>query len=274
MKNNLSKILGLLSAGLLAAPLPLALAQQEPAMPQLGAYEEDAAEIEGEEEQWSTLEGELSVGELQQMLNLPPSARIRKEYQEDLENPPSLFELGDEEAILDLFGKKPPFVYFPVGVDPMIIPWVRARVIAEELFEEASVAIANKDFEKAEDILTEIREKYPETEVAPQVPQQLQRVRSLIAQSKEPGVTPTPTPTRDTGPSPGTEETILPPWVRENTTAVMIADKRTVMVGNDFLTIGEAVPRYPSIRVKEITTQEVIFDFQDKEFTVTVDGSF
>jgi hypothetical protein len=184
--------------------------------------------------------------------------------------------MEDQETIREIFGEKPRFIYFPEGVDPMIIPWQRARIIAEELFEEATVAAANKDFAKAEQILTEIRQRYPETEQGQMAPNELVRVAKLRQEeenkAKPQGEKP---PEVVRGPEPDGQRTAeLPDWIRNNTTGIMLSDDKTVIVGDDFLAVGQSVPRYPTVRVKSINASEVTFVYQDKEFTLEVDGSF
>lgn len=236
--------------------------------------EQEPVEEGAEEMQGTESDVELTVGELQELLNLPPDAAM-KEYQEDLEDPPSLFNEEDRETIERIFGERPRFIYFPEGVDPMIIPWVRAQVVAEELFAEATIAAANRDYDKALNFLRRIREELPETETASKVPAEMERVRNLreqaIAQAQ--GEEVPDEPERPEGPEEETE-VVLPQWVKANTSAIMLSDIPTAIVGNDFLNVGEAVPRYPTVRVKTIAPSEVVYTYQNKDFSVEVDGSF
>lgn len=204
-----------------------------------------------------------TVGELQQMINLPTTATL-KESEEDLKNPKSVFEGKDLEKI---FSNKPRFIYYPEGVDPMIIPWVRERIVAEERFAEAMVAKANKDWEKARAILKDILDKYSTTDEANKVPQALVGIDQAEALAKGAIVDPETPP----GESPDQQ---LPPWIAKNTSGVLIRDEPVVIIGNDFLKVGDTVPRYSSVRVKEISPSEVIFVYQEKDFPVEVIGSF
>lgn len=205
----------------------------------------------------------FSVGDLERMIN-PPS-RL-KEYQEDLENPQSLFTAAEHAAI---FGETPAFIYYPEGPDPMIIPWVRDRVVAEEMFADAMVAKANNDFEKAKELLNVVREKYPNTTQGQQAPAELNQIERLIAdanrpaESSETGIAPPPV-----------AKIMLPQWVRQNTTAIIIRENPVALVGNDFLRTGDPVPRYPSVRVQSIAPSEVVYSYQDEEFQVEVSGRF
>lgn len=228
------------------------------------------AEGESPENFMSGESGFDSVNELQSLLNMPISVQI-KEYQEDLENPPNIFD--NQDTVNRIFGDTPPFIYFPEGVDPMIIPWVRSRIIAEELMQEAMVASSSKDYDKALDILRSIREEYPETSAASNVGEEMAKVQAL----KEKLLlddTPDKIPVRLIDSPPGNDEVALPDWVRDNTTGIVIDKTPVVVVGNDFLEIGEPIPRYPGVGVKSISASEVIFEYQNKEFSVPVDGAF
>jgi hypothetical protein len=215
---------------------------------------------------------EASVSELQRILNLPTFATI-KEYQEDLTNPRSIFPSASAE-ISEIFGSDPEFIYFPEGVDPMIIPWVRERIVAEELFAEAGIARANRDFDKAIATLRELREKYPSTEPGQKAAAELARVM----EEREAAMRPTrnPTPQREEFPAvpAAPADPVLPAWVAQNTSGVILGTRPVVVVGNDFLTEGDAVPRFASVKVKSIRESEVVYTYQDKEFPVEVVGSF
>lgn len=210
---------------------------------------------------------EVTTAELTQLLGLPPSADLR-EYQIDLNNPTNLF--ANNENIERIFGTSPRFIYLPEGTDPMIIPWVRRRIIAEQMLEDATIAAANRDYELALQLLNRIREEAPNTEPAEKAPAEIARIERLRRQGAGEA---TPTPTVDrTGPS--EEEVTLPQWVADNTTGILLGTSPVVVVGNDFLRTGEPVPRFPNVRVKTITQSEVVYTYRDKEFNVEVDGSF
>lgn len=208
---------------------------------------------------------DVSVSELQQLVNLPSAVTI-KEYQENLQSPPVLF--GSQEEAIRLFKVKPPFIYFPEGVDPMIIPWVRERIVAQELFEEATVATANRDFDKSLDILKTLREKYPNTSEGQKAQEEAARVIALKeSQGQPPGAVVDLKPPTQEGP-------LLPDWIGKNTSAILLTSSPVVLVGNDFLREGDPVPRYSGVLVKTISASEVVFSYQNKEFTIEVVGSF
>lgn len=210
---------------------------------------------------------DASVSELEQLIGAPGGVRIR-EFQEDLENPPNLFD--SDERIQDIFGDTPRFIYFPEGVDPMIIPWVRERIVAEELFEEARVATANQDWERALGILAEIRENYPNTEHGQRAPAELARVQGLRDAERAPT---TETAEPDLPVAPEAQQVVLPNWIAQNTNGVMLSEDPIVIVGNDFLRIGDRVPRYSSVIVKAISESEVVYEFQNQDFAVEVVGT-
>jgi SH3-like domain-containing protein len=55
---------------------------------------------------------------------------------------------------------------------------------------------------------------------------------------------------------------------------VLLTGRPVVIVGNDFLSVGDSVPRFASVKVQSITESEVIYVYQNKEFPVEVIGSF
>lgn len=278
-RNWIAIVAGLLVSGGLVG---VALAQDESDVnlsPEDQGFAEADMDMSADASDMGEEDVEVTVGELQELLNQPSSSMI-KEYQEDLQNPPSLFDMEDQETIKRIFGEKPRFIYFPEGVDPMVIPWVRARTIAEELFQEATVAAANQDYDKAKDVLRGIREEYPETPTAANVPKELERINRLqeekrLAELRERQQNMTRGEiVPDRAPEPEKTEVVFPDWVTKNTTGVMLSDQPTVIVGNDFLAVGDSVPRYPTVRVKSITPSEVVFSYQNQDFTKEVDGSF
>lgn len=210
---------------------------------------------------------EASVSELQRLLNLPATGQLR-EYQEDPANPRSIFT--SESDIQRIFGDRPRFIYFPEGVDPMIIPWVRERIASEEMWQEAGIARANGDFDRAIGLLRELRERFPGTEAGGRAPAEINRVLREREEANRPVVADQP----DLPTAPVEADPVLPDWVKNNTSGIMLGDTPRVIVGNDFLTEGDPVPRYASVHVKTIRDSEVVYVYQDREFTVEVVGTF
>ncbi len=217
-----------------------------------------------EEDQPVSGDEQLSAGELIQLLNLP-SAAVLQEKDIDPGRPANIFDTA--EKIRVIFGDKPKFIYLPEGQDPMIIPWVRQRIIAEELFKDATIATANRDFDLALTLLRRIREQAPNTKEAEMAPAEMARVEAMRTSGG------TPVDTRPEAPV-DVASTDLPEWVKKNTTGIILGANPVVIVGNDFLKTTDSVPRYPSVRVKSISTAEVVYTFQNKDFTVEVIGSF
>lgn len=209
-----------------------------------------------------------SVEDLQRLLNLPAAGQLR-EYQEDPANPRSLFT--SDEDVLRIFGDTPEFIYFPEGVDPMIIPWVRERIASEEMWQEAQLALANGDFDRSINLLRDLRERFPGTQSGQNAPAEIERIIRVREEASRPQIARTP---EEPVAPPVEEEAILPEWVKRNTTGVLIGDRPMVIVGNDFLGEGDPVPRYASVRVKSIAASEVVYVYQDKDFVVEVTGTF
>jgi len=213
--------------------------------------------------------GAESVSELQQLVNLPLTATIGKEYMEDPKAVTTIFK--DDETIKRIFGKAPPFIYFPEGVDPMIIPWIREKIKAEEMLEDAKIALANKDFDKSVALLKRLQEELPNTVEGQGAASEIARVNKAKEDSL---VAATPKGEEELPESPIISEPVLPKWVSDNTTGVLISPVPQVLVGNDFLGVGDSVPRFRGVTVKAIRNAEVVYLFNQKEFTLQVDGSF
>jgi hypothetical protein len=212
-----------------------------------------------------------SVEDLQRLLNLPASGQLR-EFEEDPSRPRTLFSTDAE--VTRILGERPEFIYFPEGVDPMIIPWVRERIASEEMWAEANLARANGDFDRAINLLRDLRERFPATDSGSRAPGEIERVIRLREEANRPQITRSPGLDLPLIAPPVVEEPVLPEWVKRNTTGVMMSSRSTVLVGNDFLTEGDPVPRFASVRVKAISASEVTFVYQEKEFVVEVLGNF
>lgn len=221
---------------------------------------------------------EYSLTELQQLIQSGAAAPIR-EFQEDLNNPKALFE--SEADLRRIFDATPEFIYFPTGVDPMIIPWVRERVVAEELFTEAMVARSVRDFEKAKAILREINDQYPNTEHGQKAPGEIANIDRTIEEERLAAIAREQAALEPDGPvliaePPAPQRPQLPQWVKDNTTAVMMTEtgEPVAMVGAEFLRPGDPVPRYSAVRVKTVAPSAVVYVYENEEFTVDVVGTF
>ncbi len=265
------KILSLSAAlALLVFASPLTLVGQEEEMAESEMAEgmsEGSEAATSEEDEGPAVE--FSVEDLQRMASLPPSGTIGKESQEDLNNPINIF--NDRERVEQMLGEKPKFIYFPDGVDPMIIPWVRNEIIAKELWDEARLAESTGDLDRALEILNRLSEEFMETEVAPSIPAAKSRVTNAII-SRDTGTT---EPTNPVIPGPGQSETELPLKVEQDTFGVIMADDDALLIwGTDALRVGDTVPGYGGVRVKSIAQSEVVYLYQDEEFPVEIEGGF
>lgn len=255
-------------------------AAQDDDIPNVPMTEEEFIEETAEDDEEGSVE--FTLDEIQQLMSLPDSG-INKEYQENLENPQGIFGT-DEDEIRRIFGDRPPFIYYPEGVDPMVIPWVRERVIAKERFAEAEVARQNRDFDKAKQIYREIQEQYPDTVEGQQAPLAIAAIDELLEEEAKAlaAAQRQPEPEQDAEPQivlpqvPVEPEVTLPQWVRQNTTGVLVRDDgdNLVIVDNEFLRVGDPLPRYALIRVEEISPSTVIYNYQNKRFDVPVEGTF
>lgn len=209
---------------------------------------------------------EASVEEIQRLIDLPSTAQLGLESDEDPTKPKTMFV--DTKSILEVFGEKPVFVYFPEGVDPMIIPWVRQQIIAQELLEKGRVLAAAGDYQKAMAIYQEILDKYAATPVAPEARRELDVVRRIVTDRGPEGGTPILA-------NPDQPEVTLPKAVADATTGIIYHSPgglpSVVVIFDDPIPVGGRIPRYSSITVAEIQLGLVTFEFQGKRFDVQID---
>jgi hypothetical protein len=239
----------------------------------------------------STLEGEVlevtdnpdlsetTVIDLEALINLPASARLRREADENAAQPNSVFDNAEVRA--RYLGEKPRFVYIPKGVDPMIIPWIRERIVVGELIGDAQnefdaakrestkdlqIAAATKVLRKVEGIAAE----YPSNNRLADIQKMADDIRAylltLTSETPDDGRPEKPVIAR---------EIQLPTWVRENTRGIIIdpiePEKSIALVGDLILRQGDVVERFPAVRVKSIQERRVIFEFQQTEHVVLVE---
>lgn len=290
MMRSLRFLAALLAAGLVASA-SLAQAQGE-------AGEVDEAEDEFIEEEPLIIEVEnpfdlddegddpesprrafdLTVEEAEALLDTPDTARLGREADEDLQNPTNI--LAQEAVRRNFLGEDPAFVYFPRGIDPLIVPWVRNRIVAGELLGDATEmlrraqemndkAMAQRALEVAEEIL----EKYSETDEATRARVVARDARAFIQRPIRPeGEQQIAEPVLP----PQQQENPFPRWVRDNTVGVIVdrdsPDQSRVLVGDFILRPGERIARFPTVRVKEVFAQKVIYEFEGDEVVIEVAG--
>lgn len=248
-------------AALIAAALPIALSA-------LQTYDDDGNIIddgtgsemtnveEGYQEEVPT---ELSIEDLENMIGGKTG-----EAQED---PKGTSLLSDAATRQSIFGTNAPkFVYINQGADPMIIPWVRSAIVAQELWERAATLRTAGEREQAIEVLKNLIDQVPESPEAKNAP------GAISAIQKEIGGPGTTTPTTITTPT--TEKITLPNEVVINTTGVLLSAEPKVLVFDYILQVGDRIPRYAAIRVKAITPSQVIYEYEGEEFAVDVDGRF
>jgi len=260
-------VLGL-GFGFLAAS-PLAFGQNEqPGQPMPAPESEMTGGEEGLEDIGPTVEY------IESLMALPPAAQLGREADEDLENPRNLFE--NEQVREALLGETPRFVYFPVGVDPMIIPWVRNQIVVRERADDARKLLESAQQEgerdlarQALDLIDTLDEDYPEAAAAENIEQLRGEIVAFIESPQ----------TDQIVQGPGAEiqepKVELPPWIPNNTRGVLLDRENprqsSVLVGDFILGLGDRIERFPLVVVKEILPQQVIYEYQDTEFIVQVE---
>ncbi len=217
---------------------------------------------------------EASVPELEALISLPQQARLAREADEDLASPRNLFE--SEAVRRALLGDDPKFIYIPEGTDPMIIPWVRATIVAAELYADAEKifleAASRGDQEAAKRALPKlegIRDNYAEAADAGKAQALLARVEEFLDRDpsdKNQTVVEVPVAPIGTGE--------LPQWITTNTTGILLdldtPTESLIVVGDYLLSQGDIVARYPDVSVKEIRDQQVVFEYQGRDYIVQV----
>ncbi len=270
----------LLTMGLLCGPALSAVYAQGEDDPESPNYvepetmvEESSEPADQESDEFEGRNIEATVSDLEALISLPPQARLGRESDEDLANPRNLFE--SKEAQEFLLGEHPKFIYIPEGTDPMIIPWVREQIVVAELLSDAEEAFkrakdANNKTTAQEDALPKVArilESYPSAPNATQAKQLKVQIETFINTMENPVTDGEKKPTPTTFVK-------LPPWITTNTHGVVLdlenpADS-VVLVGDYVLRPGESVDRFPTVVVKEVRSQQVVFEYQDHEFLVIV----
>lgn len=208
---------------------------------------------------------EATVEQLEQLINAPPEARLGREIDEPAK-PFSLFK--DQKRIDQLLGENPRYVYIPMGTDPMILPWVRNRVMAAELVQEALELKSSGKYQEALSKVDLVLDRFGDTdsvEKARQLKMQLEAIVHNESGGEGPKVTPGPTPRT------------LPVWIPENTRGIVfdVHDPKnsSVLIGEYILHAGESIPSYPGIKVVEIQRSMVTLNYQGEVFQLPVEGT-
>lgn len=171
----------------------------------------------------------------------------------------NLFKKPD---ILRLLGNNPRFVYNPQErTDPMVVPWVRRAAIFKELSAQADKLMADKKFDQAVVLYQRILQLNDQrftpiahAKLVAIAEQQNAAALALLnsAKTAEPPV-------------------VLPPWVQDNTTGVIISrDRNMCLVGNYMLHIGDSVPDFPDVKVAAIAQSKVVYRIKAKTFEVSL----
>lgn len=216
---------------------------------------------------------EATVSQLEELIALPPTARLGRESDENLDKPRNLFET--DEVRKSLLGPKPRYIYIPDGQDPMIIPWVREAIVAGEMLTDAGNlfkdAQAKKDkaiAQQALDKLKEVQKRYPTSPDATKAKAMEAEVTKYINQQN-----PDPSNPGQQPPLPPIET--LPAWITNNTLGVILDKEQpgesVVLVGDYIIRPGEAVPKFPSVTVQEVQPALVIYDFGGKQWPIKVE---
>jgi hypothetical protein len=255
-------------AALLAFPLAFSYAQDEAA-----ADDETTAEDVVAEETPAVTPGgkapviEATVDDIDRLIALPEGGKLAAESDEDPANPKAIFK--DANIRAEVFGESPIFVYYPDGPDPMIIPWIRQQIVAQELLEKARLLEQAGDNPKAMETYQIIVDNHANTPSIAEGRMGLERTRIKIlnANTDRIGDPPPETPT-------GTQIE-LPKAVADATSAIYYFGSAgsQVIIFDEILSIGDKVPRHSGVVVKDIQPGMVTFQYQGREFPIQVDGS-
>lgn len=210
---------------------------------------------------------EATVEQLEQLINAPEEARLGREVDES-DQPFTLF--GDRKRIEELLGDNPRYVYVPSGTDPMIVPWVRNRVMAAELLSEAREFFMAGRLQDALDKLNMILERFGDSDSVEKTRELKMTIEKRIAEGNATKPDPNLIP-------PGPTPRDLPVWISENTRGIVFdvddAKKSSVLIGEYILHPGESIPSYPGIKVVAIDRSRVTLDYQGQVFQLQVEGN-
>jgi hypothetical protein len=173
--------------------------------------------------------------------------------------------LKNRRMIENLLGPNRKFIYDPTKLmrpfrDPMVIPWSRGNDLKKTLDGiQQRIDAGPHNHGAAKEDLVNIKNNF-------NVQQHAQRIDDMISYIDtyvhDPDSTPTPTPTP-----------VFPVAVLNSTRAILYSvDDPLVLIDDDTLTIGEAVPGYRNIVIKRIEPNRVVFDFNGVEYEKIIDA--
>ena len=257
-------------AALLAFPLAVVHAQDE----EVATDETTAAEDVAAEATPTPAPGgkapviEATVDDIDRLIALPEGGKLSAESDEDPNNPKAIFkDASIREAV---FGERPTFVYYPDGLDPMIIPWIRQQIVAQELLEKARLLENAADWNKAMETYQVIVDNHAATPSINEGRAGLERVRAIILAQQTPDGK-----DRTTEIVPPEGKVELPKAIADATSAIYFfgSTGSQVIIFDEILSVGDKVPRHSNVVVKSIEPGLVTFQYQGREFPIQVDGS-
>lgn len=212
-------------------------------------------------------------------IQLPEAAR-------DLVEPGSNLEIGEiqtprdllreDERISRLLREEAEFRYDPQNrPDPMVAPWVRARVMARELTDIAEQAMEREDLKKARrayGLVQDLEQKLKNTGFGVDSIQEfLAKALTGLARLKELETERMAAEEGATGKEPPKPK--LPPWVRGNTRGIIYDTvDPVVLIGPYTLRQGDIVPDQPvEVVVDKINRQTVVYRVREATFEVHIE---
>jgi hypothetical protein len=172
------------------------------------------------------------------------------------------------EEVKKLLTKEPKFIYDPGrSPDPMIIPWVRDQLLANEKLDKAKQLFLTKDYESVLQICNDIIENYKNfPEIQKQSEDLLEKTKKEITDARL-------RPTSKGVDKETIQQVELPPAVRSGTKGILFSDngQALALVNDDILSVGDEVPNNKGVFVEDIKkTGEVIYRYKGVLFPVTV----
>ncbi len=193
-----------------------------------------------------------------------------KEIISELEASSEPFSLfNTPEDVKRLLSKEPKFIYDPKRLpDPMIIPWVRDQVLANEKLDKAKQLFTSKDYQSVLEICNDIIENHTEAVgIVNQANILLEKTKKEINDLKVRNIEVTK---KGEDQIPKVE---LPGAIRTGTKGILFSKdgKAMVLLNNNILKVGEEVPDYKGVFIEEVkNTGEVIYRYKGVLFPVTV----
>ena len=240
----------------------------------LGPSDKDLKQMQADQR-----EADAAAGVPSRMIELPEGGR-------ELAGPDSDLEIGetmtprdllkDDARIRRLLREEAEFRYDPQGrPDPMVAPWIRARVMAEELSDIAENAMKANDLARARQAYTMVQALGDRLRQAGFQIGSIQNFlqKAVTGLSKVSGLEDEQREAQAAASGQGPPKAKLPRWVKNNTRGIIYDTVDPIcLVGPHTLRQGDTVPgQSVEVIVEKINPASVVYRVRDTTFEVGVE---